>query len=74
MRSLRALAVSSAVLLAAGCLPLAPTAQAQTLVWEDNFDGTSIDGNKWTYDVGTGCQIGNCGWGNAELEYYTSRP
>jgi beta-glucanase (GH16 family) len=74
MKSLRALAVSSAVLMAVGCASYAPATQAQTLVWEDNFDGSSIDGNKWTYDVGTGCQIGNCGWGNAELEYYTSRP
>jgi beta-glucanase (GH16 family) len=46
---------------------------AQTLVWEDNFDGPSIDGNKWTYDFGDGCERGLCGWGNSELQYYTSR-
>jgi len=47
--------------------------QSQTLVWQDNFDSTTINPNRWTYDVGDGCQIGNCGWGNAELENYTSR-
>ncbi|WP_337245561.1 glycoside hydrolase family 16 protein [Luteimonas sp. gir] len=52
----------------------APAAHAQAPVWQENFDGPSIDGNTWTYDVGTGCQIGLCGWGNAEMQYYTSRP
>ena len=39
------------------------------LVWSDEFNGatgTALDSSKWTYDVG-----GN-GWGNSELEYYTS--
>ncbi|MDA9554822.1 family 16 glycosylhydrolase [Pelobium sp.] len=42
-----------------------------TLVWSDEFntDGTP-DPTKWGYDIGTGSN----GWGNAELEYYTSRP
>ncbi len=68
------LALTVAALLGTGLATLAPATHAQTLVWQDNFDGPSIDGDKWQYDVGTGCQIGNCGWGNAELEYYTSRP
>ena len=41
------------------------------LVWSDDFDGkagTSPDSTKWTYD------IGNSGWGNNELQYYTKRP
>lgn len=54
------------------CLMLM-TSRAQTLVWEDNFDGPAIDANKWTYDFGDGCERGICGWGNSELEYYTSR-
>ena len=66
-----ALPFAACVGLAALVLPVA--AQAQTPVWEENFDGTSIDGNTWTFDVGTGCQIGICGWGNSELQYYTSR-
>src|SRR6266487_359286 len=42
-----------------------------TLAWSDEFssaDGSSPDSAKWTYDLG-----GN-GWGNQELETYTSRP
>ena len=47
---------------------------AQTLVWEENFDGTTIDPEAWTFDFGDGCERGLCGWGSNELEYYTSRP
>jgi beta-glucanase (GH16 family) len=43
-----------------------------TNVWSDEFNGSSVDLTKWTYDVGTGCP-NLCGWGNSELEYYTSR-
>ena len=39
-----------------------------TLVWADEFSGTSLDKQNWTYDVGGG------GWGNNELETYTSSP
>src|SRR5271168_3792886 len=38
------------------------------LVWSDEFNGNSINTNNWTFDIGNG--IG--GWGNNELEYYTS--
>lgn len=43
-------------------------ATAPTLLWADEFnvDGTP-DATKWGYDLGGG------GWGNAELQYYTSR-
>lgn len=37
------------------------------IVWSDEFNGTNINTNTWTYDIGAG------GWGNNELEYYTSR-
>ncbi len=40
------------------------------LVWADEFtqaNGTSPDSSKWGYDIGGG------GWGNGELQYYTSR-
>ena len=40
------------------------------LTWSDEFaqaDGSSPDSAKWGYDIGGG------GWGNGELEYYTSR-
>jgi beta-glucanase (GH16 family) len=36
------------------------------LVWSDEFDGEGLpDTTKWTFD------IGNWGWGNGELQYYT---
>jgi len=55
-------------------LPLCSHAQRQ-LVWEENFNtGTAPDPKVWTYETGDGCAKGNCGWGNAELEYYTNRP
>jgi beta-glucanase (GH16 family) len=40
------------------------------LVWRDEFtaaDGSPVDSSKWSFDIG-----GN-GWGNNELETYTSR-
>ncbi|HEX6823024.1 MAG TPA: glycoside hydrolase family 16 protein [Candidatus Sulfotelmatobacter sp.] len=42
-----------------------------TLVWSDEFNGPNgspVDSSKWLLESG-----GN-GWGNQELEYYTSRP
>ncbi|RXR07157.1 glycoside hydrolase family 16 protein [Pseudoxanthomonas composti] len=74
MRIQRTLAATLALLAGTASAAFSPAGQAQTLVWEDNFDGPSIDSGKWTYDVGNGCQIGLCGWGNNELQYYTSRP
>jgi beta-glucanase (GH16 family) len=39
-----------------------------TLVWSDEFEGEGLpDSTKWTSDVG------NWGWGNNELQYYTDR-
>ena len=46
---------------------------AQTLVWQENFDAPTVNANRWTYDFGNGCERALCGWGNSELEYYTSR-
>jgi beta-glucanase (GH16 family) len=37
------------------------------IVWNDEFEGTNINARIWTNDLGGG------GWGNSELEYYTSR-
>ncbi len=34
--------------------------------WQDNFDGTTVDGTKWTFETG------GSGWGNNELQYYTA--
>ena len=43
-------------------------AYSQSLIWSEEFNGSTIDPNNWTYDVGGG------GFGNQELEYYTARP
>ena len=39
------------------------------IVWKDEFDGTSLDLNNWTFEIGDGCP-NNCGWGNNESQYY----
>lgn len=48
----------------------APSSGYTRLVWSDEFNGTSLDTSNWTYEIGTGSN----GWGNNELQYYTSRP
>ncbi|NJO88015.1 MAG: family 16 glycosylhydrolase, partial [Chloroflexia bacterium] len=45
-------------------------AQVGNVIWEENFNTFNTD--IWTPIVGDGCAIGLCGWGNAELEYYSS--
>ena len=40
------------------------------VVWSDEFNGTTINPAIWTFETGNG----SSGWGNNELEYYTSRP
>jgi beta-glucanase (GH16 family) len=34
------------------------------LVWQDEFDGTSVNSSNWTFETG------GHGWGNNELQYY----
>ena len=36
-----------------------------SMVWSDEFNGSEIDTSKWVFDVG------NWGWGNEEIQYYT---
>lgn len=38
------------------------------LVWQDEFDGATIDETKWSFEVN------GKGGGNSELQYYTDRP
>ncbi|HTT17907.1 MAG TPA: glycoside hydrolase family 16 protein [Candidatus Sulfotelmatobacter sp.] len=48
-----------------------PSRPGWTLTWSDEFnadDGSPVDTSKWVAETG-----GN-GWGNQELEYYTTRP
>jgi beta-glucanase (GH16 family) len=47
-------------------------AQTYQLVWQDEFDGTQLDLDKWEPQIGTGCPD-LCGWGNNELQYYRSQ-
>lgn len=47
-----------------------PASGYTTLVWSDEFNGSSLDTSNWTCETGTG----SGGWGNNELQYYTSRP
>ena len=43
------------------------TTSQWNIVWSDEFNGMSINTSKWTFEKGN-----NNGWGNNELEYYTS--
>ena len=39
-----------------------------SLVWSDEFNGSTINTNDWNFETGGG------GWGNNELEFYTNSP
>ena len=65
---------------AAASLLLACAAQASAsvtnptigpLLWSEEFNGTTLDTTVWNPYNGDGCQIGLCGYGNAELESYS---
>lgn len=44
-----------------------------TLVWSDEFDGPGIDSDIWGFETGDGTDFGlPTGWGNSELQIYTS--
>lgn len=40
------------------------------LIWEENFDGKTLNENVWNYELGDGCP-NICGWGNNERQIYT---
>jgi beta-glucanase (GH16 family) len=44
------------------------TRDGWTLVWHDEFDGSAINTDHWTHEVG------GHGWGNGENQYYTDSP
>jgi beta-glucanase (GH16 family) len=44
--------------------------QTYSLVWSDSFNTSPIKTTNWFLESG----IGNSGWGNNELQYYTNRP
>ena len=48
--------------------PVSEKASGYTLVWSDEFNGSSLDRDSWNVEInGTGC-------GNAELQYYLDKP
>lgn len=58
--------------------PLTSVAFAQdgwNLVWEDEFEGSSLNADNWSHQTGNGTAYGlPAGWGNNELQYYTNFP
>lgn len=58
----------------AGGNPMIPTSgystplsyEGMTLVWNDEFEGSSLNSSYWTHEIGNGTN----GWGNNELQYY----
>jgi hypothetical protein len=43
------------------------------LAWGDEFDGAALNSASWTHEIGNGCSVGICGWGNNELQVYTDK-
>jgi beta-glucanase (GH16 family) len=74
--------ISLVLLVACSVAPAEPTATAVPaptptpewildgweLVWQDEFDGETINADSWTHEVG------GDGWGNGEAQYYTDDP
>jgi len=52
--------------------PLTTASAAMSLVWSDEFDGSSLNTSNWTIITGDGCP-NLCGWGNNELEWYRAQ-
>ena len=50
---------------------IAQMKQKGTLLWEENFDGNSLNDKVWNYELGNGCPD-ICGWGNNERQVYTT--
>lgn len=50
-----------------------PSISGMSLIWQDEFSGSSLDTNKWVYNTGyyMSDDPNSWGWGNNELEYYT---
>jgi len=40
--------------------------EGMSLLWQDEFMGTTLNESDWNYEIGTGSN----GWGNNELQYY----
>ncbi|WP_158974073.1 family 16 glycosylhydrolase [Cellulophaga sp. L1A9] len=47
-------------------------ANKKGLVWEENFNGNTLNESVWNYELGDGCPE-LCGWGNNEKQIYTRK-
>lgn len=47
-----------------------PIPEGYEIVFEDNFDGDSLNEEYWNYMLGDGSAYNNPGWGNNEAQYY----
>jgi beta-glucanase (GH16 family) len=45
--------------------------QCGTLIWQDEFNASTLDNTKWTITTGNGCPS-LCGFGNAEAQTYSA--
>ena len=43
---------------------------SQELIWEEDFEGNSLNMENWSYETGDGCPD-LCGWGNNERQIYS---
>ncbi len=69
----RTLTVTSDVILNTVCWGLCSDCLSENTlvwnqVWSEEFEGTQLNSNNWSYE------IGNSGWGNNELQNYTNSP
>lgn len=44
--------------------------ESPKLIWEENFDGNTLNTDFWNFELGNGCP-NLCGWGNNEAQIYT---
>ncbi|WP_284652000.1 glycoside hydrolase family 16 protein [Flavobacterium terrisoli] len=44
--------------------------KGQKLVWQEDFNGTTLNEKEWNFEIGDGCP-NICGWGNNEKQIYT---
>ena len=44
-----------------------------TPMWQDEFDGDTVDNAKWQFVEGDGCDQDLCGWGNDEKQWYLAK-
>ncbi|MBY0203208.1 glycoside hydrolase family 16 protein [Paenibacillus cucumis Kampfer et al. 2016] len=56
--------------------PNNPAIEGMNLIWQDEFSGSALDTSKWNIETGyyLNDDPGTWGWGNAELQHYTTSP